>query len=269
MISHCTTWQFLCAASDRVHKTGPDPRGPTIVFTSLSLLSNAVWAHDQQWNICGSCDGTHAITSTDFKLITLGFTSFCGRSSTRRFHPLVYGFGEGEREIVVIHTFLNLKIAFRAKSPKRLWDHCGQWIAAIRRFTAHPYPEVDGMTPYKRVHARTGDISAYAQFDWYQYVWYIDPVPSDTAQSKRKIERWIGVAEDIGGPLTYLILPASAIPVPRSSVFPVTTAEMMSEEVKQLMMELDNGINDHIGDERTDQQIMQEMPDAGATERHI
>ena len=149
----------------------------------------------------------------------------------------------------------------RANSPKRLWDHCGQWIVAIRRFTAHSYPELDGMTPYERVHARTGDISAYAQFDWYQYVWYIDPVPRDAAQSKRKIGRWIGVAEDIGGPLTYLILPASAIPVPRSSVFPVTTAEMMSDEVKQLMMELDKGINDHIGDERTDQQIRQEMPD--------
>jgi hypothetical protein len=106
-------WQLLCAASDRVHKTGPDPRGRTIVFSSLSLLSNAVWAHDHQWNICGSCDGTHAITSTEFKLITLGFTSFCGRSGSRRFHPLVYGFGEGEREIVVIHTFLNLKIALR------------------------------------------------------------------------------------------------------------------------------------------------------------
>jgi hypothetical protein len=67
-------------------------------------------------------------------------------------------------------------------------------------------------------------------------------------------------------PRTYLILPASAIPIPRSSVFPVTTTEIISEEVKQLMMELDNGRNDHIGDERTDQQII--MQEIGATERY-
>jgi hypothetical protein len=98
------------------------------------------------------------------------------------------------------------------------------------------------MTPYERVHARPGKFSAYAQFDWYRYVWYIDPIPNDAPQSKRKIGRWIGVAEDIGGPLTYFILPASAFPVPQSSVFPMTTAEMMSEEAKQLLMESAMGL---------------------------
>jgi hypothetical protein len=115
---------------------------------------------------------------------------------------------KAEAEVCEIKRAIKCE-TFRSKSPKRLWDHCGQRIAAIRRFTAHSFPELDGMTPYERVHARTGDISAYAQFDWYQYVWYIDPVPADAAQSKRKIGRWIGVAEDVGGPLTYQILQQS------------------------------------------------------------
>jgi hypothetical protein len=106
-------WKQLTDAPDTLHKTGPDPRGRTIVFSSVALLSNAIWAHQRGWDVCGSCDGTHGITKSEFKLITLGFTTFCGRTCSRRFHPLVYGFGEGEREIVVIHTFLNLKIALK------------------------------------------------------------------------------------------------------------------------------------------------------------
>ena len=35
------------------------------------------------------------------------------KTSSRSFHPLVYCFGEGEREIVALHAFLNLKVALK------------------------------------------------------------------------------------------------------------------------------------------------------------
>jgi hypothetical protein len=75
-----------------------------------------------------------------------------------------------------------------------LWDFCGEWASAIRRKTALDLPSLNGMTPEETVHARSVDISAYAQFDWYSLVWYIDSA-EDAATSRRKIGRCIGVAE--------------------------------------------------------------------------
>ena len=62
----------------------------------------------------------------------------------------------------------------RKNSPKRLWDFCGEWVAAVRHKTAHNLPELQGMSPEENVHGQAADISAYAQFDWYKPVWYID-----------------------------------------------------------------------------------------------
>ena len=33
----------------------------------------------------------------------------------------------------------------RENAPKRLWDYCGQWVAAIRRRTALDMPILDGL----------------------------------------------------------------------------------------------------------------------------
>jgi hypothetical protein len=30
------------------------------------------------------------------------------------------------------------------RTPKRLWDYCGQWVAAVRRLTAHDIPGLGG-----------------------------------------------------------------------------------------------------------------------------
>jgi hypothetical protein len=77
----------------------------------------------------------------------------------------------------------------RGRSPKRLWDYCGQ--------TAHDNPVLDGLAAEEFVHARTPDIFAYSMFDWYEPVWFIDPA-KDAAQSWRVLGRWIGVAEGVG-----------------------------------------------------------------------
>jgi hypothetical protein len=40
--------------------------------------------------------------------------------------------------------------------------------------TAHDFLELDGMPLEEAVHNHMADISAYAQFDWYQHIWYIN-----------------------------------------------------------------------------------------------
>ena len=148
----------------------------------------------------------------------------------------------------------------RGRSPKRLWDYCGQWVAAIRRLTAHNNPVLDGLTAEEFVHARTPDISAYSMFDWYEPVWFIDPA-KDVAQSRRVLGRWIGVAEDIGLSITYFILPNSCVPVARSSVFPVTQDERLSADFQQEIQSLDASIEQKIGDSRSDTDCFKDLPE--------
>jgi hypothetical protein len=100
------------------------------------------------------------------------------------------------------------KATQRARSPNRLWDYCGEWVAAIRRLTAHDIHSLHDRVPCEAVEGNTPDISEYAQFDWYQYVWYHDP-SVQFLQDPKKIGRWIGVAHDVGSPMTFWILPTS------------------------------------------------------------
>ena len=71
------------------------------------------------------------------------------------------------------------KFTRRKGSPRRLWDFLGEYVAALRRKTAHDFPELDGRTPEENVHGRVVDISAYCQFEWYENVWYIDRTDSN------------------------------------------------------------------------------------------
>jgi hypothetical protein len=106
-------WQFLTNANEKLHTTGPDPRRRTVVFSTIALLGNAVWCQDRQWKVSAFVDGTHAMSKSAYKLIILGVCGFSRDSQARTFHPLVYIWGEGEREIVALHGFLNLKVALR------------------------------------------------------------------------------------------------------------------------------------------------------------
>jgi hypothetical protein len=86
--------------------------------------------------------------------------------------------------------------------------------------TSHDFPELDGMPLEEAVHSRMANISTYAQFDWYKYVWYIDHA-EDMTELTRKLGRWIGVTENQGAPMAYMILPKLCGPIARSSVFPL------------------------------------------------
>lgn len=135
----------------------------------------------------------------------------------------------------------------RSRSPRRLWEYCGKWVAAIRRLTALSMQSLDGFNAYERVHARRADISEYAQFDWYQYVYAIDP-SAGGLDTRRVLTRWIGVAEDFGSAMTYWVISKSAEPVARSSVMPVPLEDMLTDEFKAAAKELDDGIENALGD---------------------
>jgi hypothetical protein len=95
-------------------------------------------------------------------------------------------------------------IAYRRNhtgSPFR--DYCGEWgVSTVRQLTAHDIPSLlaGGRVPASEiVGGFTPNISDYAQFNWYEYVWIYDPTVQFPADA-RKLARWIGVAHDVGNP---------------------------------------------------------------------
>ena len=139
----------------------------------------------------------------------------------------------------------------RARSPKRLWDYCGEWVSAIRRLTAHDIPSLHDRVPCEVIEGNTLDISEYSQFDWYQYVWYHDPAVQ-FPEDRRKLGRWIGAAHDVGSPMTFWVLPASCRVIARSTVSSLSEDELADPIIKTRMVELDLAIAEKIGNSITD-----------------
>ena len=50
------------------------------------------------------------------------------------------------------------RATLRSKSPKRLWDFCGEWVAAIRRLTAHDILGLHDQVPSEAIEGNTLDI---------------------------------------------------------------------------------------------------------------
>jgi hypothetical protein len=135
----------------------------------------------------------------------------------------------------------------RKRSPKRLWCYCGQWVAAIRRLTALDLPQLDGQVPESYVLGSTVDISAYAQFDWYEYVWYSEPKAS-FPNEKKCLGRWLGIAEVSIDIMASYILTESGSVVVRKSIWALSSDERQTDEIKQATKELDEKISLKIGD---------------------
>jgi len=127
--------------------------------------------------------------------------------------------------------------------PKWLWDWCGTLVAGIRRLTAHDFPALNGLSSQENIHSRTTDISPYTQVGWYDPVWYIDKL--EGIEPRCKLGLWIGIAEDVGRPLTWWILPVIA--KPRSSVFPFTEEDKLLKEVQDLVAALKAAIDEKRG----------------------
>jgi hypothetical protein len=105
-------WKSLCGGLHARNITGPDPKGRTMVFTSIGLLGNLLAAQRHGWRVSCSTDGTHSVSNTKYTLVVFGVLGNNDKG-TRSFFPVGYGWGEGEREIVALHTFINITIAVR------------------------------------------------------------------------------------------------------------------------------------------------------------
>jgi len=77
------------------------------------------------------------------------------------------------------------------------------------------------------------------------------PFPDDA----KKIGRWIGVAHDVGSPMTFWVLPASCKVIARSTVSSLTEDEMADPVVQARIAELDASIKEKIGDTISEEEV--------------
>ena len=102
--------------------------------------------------------------------------------------------------------------------------------ARIRSFVAGSHPGLNGRSVFEQVHGWTHDISLYKMHGWYEVVAFLD---SDNA---RKLACWLGPAQDDGGGDAVFLLPKSAKPIVRSTVWSLIPEEMADkrEEIESL-----------------------------------
>ena len=93
----------------------------------------------------------------------------------------------------------------------------------------------------------TLDMSENAQFNWYQYIWYVDPKIRE--MDKKKLARFVGVATNVGSKMKFWYLFPSGLVVVRSSVTLVTSGELILTGIQPQLKDLDSVIHDKIRDE--------------------
>jgi hypothetical protein len=102
------------------------------------------------------------------------------------------------------------------------------------------------------------DISEYAQFDWYKYMWFFDPTVQFPADA-RQLAGWIGVAHTVGNPMTFWVLPTTCKVLAWSTVWSLTADDHADPAVQALTADLDSSIHLKIGDSLPEEEIDPEL----------
>lgn len=154
------------------------------------------------------------------------------------------------------------RIMDKSGAPKRLWDFCLEYVSELRSRTALGLPVLNGRTPYEFVTGETPDISEWTEFSFYQPVWYYNS--SDFPEPRGILGRWLGVSHRVGQALCYWILPESAEPISRTTVQAVSSDDLATTRVQDLIIKYDKSVSDRLA--RGDNDI---KDDECAPARHL
>jgi len=109
-------------------------------------------------------------------------------------------------------------------APVEFWCYAVEWAARITSLIAHDLPALKTRTPEEAVTGRTPDISEFAHYSWFEWVWYRDQ--ASFPEPKICLGRWVGVAGDVGQAMTYWILTSQCTVIARSSVIRLQDYEL-------------------------------------------
>ena len=153
---------------------------------------------------------------------------------------------KAETTVRELKRFTRRKI-HQKRAPRRLWSYAGKWGAALRRLTALDIPGLEGRTPYERVTGSTPNITPYAMFEWYEPVYFHQPVAGYPHQ-KRELGRVIGVADNCTDELAYVILTRTGKVQVRKSIWAIEPHKFNDLSVQADLLEFDHLIDTKYGD---------------------
>ena len=91
----------------------------------------------------------------------------------------------------------------RTGTPAGYWLLCSLYVVYLFNHLAHD--SLDGQTPLFKAFGQVPDTSAFLSFHWWEPVYY-QTHSHDFPTGVEKSGRWVGVAENQGDALTYLVL---------------------------------------------------------------
>jgi hypothetical protein len=148
---------------------------------------------------------------------------------------------------VKLIKFRGAKVMERRGVPRILWDQTLEYCANLSNRIWHKTPRLEGRTPYEWVHGISPDISAFINFDFYDYVFFTQHPKPLFPEPKRSIGRWLGPSKSIVCDLVFKILTKSGHVIHTSAVEPVTLEERDTEAYKKLIHDYDKAINEKLG----------------------
>jgi hypothetical protein len=144
----------------------------------------------------------------------------------------------------------------KSNSPRRLLCFLGEHVATLRGLTAYDAPKLQGRCATEHAFGFTPDISPWIQHAWYDDVWYRD------ADGENRIGKWLGLASGIGGGDCFWILPMSARPIARSTVWSISRDELAADAIKSAVLALNASIEAKIGDHLDNEKVRDQIGDA-------
>lgn len=138
------------------------------------------------------------------------------------------------------------RVMTRRLVPKRLWDYGIRWVADVMQRSVNSVRALKGRTPIEEVTGETPDISEYLDFGFYDYVWYWE----NAGLGERQLGRWLGASHRVGSQMCYYVIKQNGQVISRTSVQCVTNLELQTDEVKALVKQVDDGIQDRLKDDR-------------------
>jgi len=159
----------------------------------------------------------------------------------------------------------------RTNSPKAVWDHLISFCGLILTHTARSYHRLEKQVPRTVIDGDTPDISFLIEFDWYQWVWFTPPTivtnvkrrvedgehegkryddgyDGPDKHEKRQLGRYIGPSLTAGDVMTSKVLTRNGRVAVRSSVYPVTHDEFLSDDLQRRMNDWNESLKSFLKD---------------------
>ena len=134
--------------------------------------------------------------------------------------PLQQNQNQVERRIQDLKADLT-KCMDRTGTPAKFWLIC--LLHLVFLYNHLSYDVLKNRTPIEVATGIKPDVSCFLNYHWWQPVYYLDDNGEFPSESKEKLGRWCGVAENIGDTLTYWMLTDDTEQlIARSVIRPVT-----------------------------------------------